>query len=447
VALELASKGYEVVLTPHNISNWEITKLAPDVVLLNYLRKNNETLVHFLLEAKIAYAVLDTEGGVFDDYANFLASLTSHKKILSGCSGYFTWGSKIKSVLEEHKIINDHRIFVTGQPRMDFYFSQFKQSLALLHPQSKNRDNFILINGTFSFSRPRYSNQVKEFEQIKSIFGMDPDYAAKMLAYEKYTYPNLLRLIKDLSLDLPNRHFIYRPHPFEDPSEAIAFFKDNPRIEVNNSGSVDGWLSKCAAVIQLNCSTAFEAAFIKKPVFAPAFVGEVLSDPRIRLVSHVVSNYSELLGYLTSIENYKTPQAQEEAFNLHGASIYFKSDGLAHERCAENLAIIAERAHGADKKVCEKYYLAPEMEDHLLWKVVVKKMLYFLKLHKYFKFGDTCYLENKSIQKWLSSEKAFTHETVEGQLSILKQIKSTWSTVNIIENGSSHSVLLKSVSK
>src|SRR5687767_9150595 len=71
VAWELARSGAEVYLVPFNLQTREVLALAPDLVVLNYLRPNNERFVDALIVANIGYAMLDTEGGFYGDLAKY----------------------------------------------------------------------------------------------------------------------------------------------------------------------------------------------------------------------------------------------------------------------------------------------------------------------------------------------------------------------------------------
>ena len=64
---ELALRGEEVFLTSMNLRHREIPALAPDHLVVNYLRPTNDAFVEQLMHAGVRVTVLDTEGAVFQE--------------------------------------------------------------------------------------------------------------------------------------------------------------------------------------------------------------------------------------------------------------------------------------------------------------------------------------------------------------------------------------------
>src|SRR5262245_61391564 len=75
-AFDLCQRGAICHLVPLNLQRTEIWALAPDFVLLNYLRRSNEQFARQLVKSRIRFGLLDTEGGVWataDEYLELLS--------------------------------------------------------------------------------------------------------------------------------------------------------------------------------------------------------------------------------------------------------------------------------------------------------------------------------------------------------------------------------------
>ena len=66
-AFALCQRGIVCHLVPLNLQDRELPALAPDLVLLNYLRPGNEAVTRALLAAGVRIGLLDTEGAVWSE--------------------------------------------------------------------------------------------------------------------------------------------------------------------------------------------------------------------------------------------------------------------------------------------------------------------------------------------------------------------------------------------
>lgn len=74
VAFELCRRGAVCHLIPLNLQEREIPALAPDFVLLNYVRMFNYELGRKLVRARVPIGMLDTEGGVWESPGSYTDS-------------------------------------------------------------------------------------------------------------------------------------------------------------------------------------------------------------------------------------------------------------------------------------------------------------------------------------------------------------------------------------
>ena len=172
VAWRLCQAGATCFLVPMNLQGAEIWPLMPDLVLLNYLRTNNEGLARYLMEAGIQIGILDTEGGIFNpvhtstlsSHSGFAQSegetpapLEQYSLSMAGdcqvrhrVACYCAWSSPFAEYASKAGWYRAQQITVTGTPRFDFYAPRWREAARRV---SAYADDYpapmILINSHF----------------------------------------------------------------------------------------------------------------------------------------------------------------------------------------------------------------------------------------------------------------------------------------------------------
>src|SRR5688572_5295898 len=135
-AWKLAQSGALVFLVPMNLQR-EMWALAPDFILLNYLRANNERPIRKFIAGGFRIGVLDTEGGVFNTlpetdasemeghqagaYEEYALTMTSDVTLRRQVSCFCAWTEEFAEYAVKAGWYLPEQISVTGTPRSDFY--------------------------------------------------------------------------------------------------------------------------------------------------------------------------------------------------------------------------------------------------------------------------------------------------------------------------------------
>ena len=128
VAVRLCQQGITCYLVPMNLQWRELAALAPDFVLLNYLRTVNQDLAWQLMNAGIKVGVLDTEGGIFSSIEEeYVPNLASEQTIRYAVSCFCSWGTKLAEYVIEKGWYRRDQVVVTGSPRFDFYVHPWRE--------------------------------------------------------------------------------------------------------------------------------------------------------------------------------------------------------------------------------------------------------------------------------------------------------------------------------
>ena len=195
VAWKLAQSDVEAFLVPFNLQVHEIAALAPDFVLSNYLRKNNEASMRSYLQDGIQIGVLPTEGGVFVElpveayraslhtasgmeisprWRSYAMMLADDAGVRDAVSAYCAWSEDFATYAEHAGWYRAEQLVVTGAPRMDFYAKPWKASV---RGRSGYVDEYgrplVLINGSFPLVNPRFQTPEQEARQLVERFGFE----------------------------------------------------------------------------------------------------------------------------------------------------------------------------------------------------------------------------------------------------------------------------------
>ena len=96
LAIELRKNNMIPFLVPSRIQLFEIKIIKPEIIIINYLRKENEAIVKLYKKAGIDIFLLDQEGGAFksfDFYEN--TKISDNKEIKKTISGVFNWSKAL----------------------------------------------------------------------------------------------------------------------------------------------------------------------------------------------------------------------------------------------------------------------------------------------------------------------------------------------------------------
>jgi surface carbohydrate biosynthesis protein len=380
-AWHLCRRGFSCCLVPMNIQEPEFWNLAPDFVLLNYLRKNNEEMARRLMDAGMGVGILDTEGAIFtprnsgDDAAEeYALTMAKDPAIRAGVASYFAWTAEFADFVSRKGWYERRQLQVTGTPRTDYYHASWR-------PAALARTRFIedygrplvLVNGSFPTSNPKYQTAEQERKQLTQTFRFDEAYVDAWQKNERVCLRELASLANRLARRFPAATFIYRPHPFENEATYQFLLDDLPNLKLVRKGTVDGWMLRASALIHVSSSTAIEATLAGLPVLSPAWLPK-LPVPLSDAVTHECADAAVVEARLAEV--FAGKFAPDPAVVVRQQDVirkaYDQIDGKAAERIAD---VVAQQAgaSGRGRRMAAARRYAYGLENY--WESTRQKLL------------------------------------------------------------------------
>ncbi len=270
VAYQFARRGARVYLVPMYQQGYDLPLLAPDLVVVNYVRESNRGLLETYRELGFRIAVLDTEGGVLSEMGldspdNWARSLHS-AGLAALVDDYCFWGGEVHRAFLVHSGMPPAALAVTGCPRYDVCIEPWAAVLG--YP----RQGFILVNTNFSAINPAYTRSAAVEQKIFRDQGWDSDYIDTLFADLHEVFPRYLDAIADVARALPNRLVQVRPHPFESEAVYRKRFAGIANVVVDAEGDIFNAIHGADCILHLNCGSAIDAARMGKTPVAMEFL-------------------------------------------------------------------------------------------------------------------------------------------------------------------------------
>jgi len=342
VSLELCRRGMSCFLVPMLRQRAELRALAPDVVILNYLRPGNDDLVDALAEAEVATIVVDTEGGIFPNVEFFASTLPRDAGVRRRVSAFCTWGPRMADYLVRENWFSEEQVVVTGTPRFDYYAPQWQSACLRGSPPPFARPDrpLVLLNGNFPMVNPRFQSPEAEARMLVERFGHAPETVAGWQRTQQATLEGIVGLTNALGARFADLNFGYRPHPFERIETYHSLLAARPNIALLEMGSVDEWIVRASAVIQRSCTTAVEAGLAGVPALSPRWLPVAREMPSAEAVSIGCATEETLFRTIEqAVAGRLEPDATAtEALSKVIADWFFRIDGNAHQRVADTVS-------------------------------------------------------------------------------------------------------------
>ena len=344
VAAELAARGHRCLLVPMYLVH-EALAVAPDLVVLNYLRTHSVGLASQIAAAGVPLAILDTEGGVFASLDHLFRILCDDPAARSQVAAYCCWGRGVAAPLVERGYFAADRVHVTGCPRFDFYAQPWRAAAEVGSPAAGIAPPMLLVNGAFPLANPGFQTREQEAAMLVRTFGYDAAQVRAWQTSQDETIRQMIALTIDLARAFPDATVVYRPHPFERMETYETPFHGHSNIVLRREGTVDGWILRAAAVIQRNCSTAIEAGLAGVPAFSPAWVPSYASVPSAEAVSVPAPSFAALTADLGRVlaGSFTPPPDIAGPLADTVATWFYAVDGRSHVRVADALERVGRR--------------------------------------------------------------------------------------------------------
>lgn len=347
VALHLLRHGVHTFITPMYQQGYDLPLLAPDLVLVNYARRNNKELLEKYKTLGIRIAVMDTEGGVLsEDGADSpvrWAEVFCREGFSDLIDRYFFWGTRLYRAFCSKSGLSPDALRVTGCPRYDVCVSPWRSVL-----KYSQRD-YVLVNTNFSAINPAFTRSEDDEKKIFISLGWDPAYVEKLFEDMKAVFPRYLEQIVKLAADNPRQDFIIRPHPFEDPFPYQRRFSGLKNVSVSEEGNVLNVIANAACVVHLNCGSAVESNLLGKVPISMEFINTETMRRHAPLPSKISCRAESYNDLNMLIRNPTERSGRHRAANVCATYIkpwFGNVDGGAAARVAASLMEVAQGTEG-----------------------------------------------------------------------------------------------------
>ena len=365
VASRLCRAGATCYLVPFNLQNRELSALAPDFVLLSFLRPPNHLFVRRLVDAGIQIGVLDGEGGVHSSLEHYGQLTSPDRDLFKHVACFCSWGPKVAAFAIEQQWYKPAQVVVTGAPRFDFYAPDWRD--VVLRTSSPAREfsaPLVLICGRFPTANPAFTTAERTIKGWEEL-GFD---RAAMLHYQRIEHQAMLEmaaLANQLAARFPEVTFVYRPHPFERLETYLDLLEPRSNLHLVKQGTVQGWILRASALIHRISTTAIEARMAGRPALSPAWINvpeEIPSTEDVSVQCATLDELSERLAAIVCGRWTETPNLAEAADRVI-QDWFHVIDGAAHERVAATILRCADR-NGSSVRlgVCRDLHYRPLKE-------------------------------------------------------------------------------------
>lgn len=355
-AFELCQRGFTCHLVPLNLQYTELFALAPDFVLLNYLRRFNEPVVRHLGEVGIQYGLLDTEGAVFSGPDEYAELHCEDPALLRGASCVCLWGPTLARYLVERGAYAPEQVSVTGCPRFDLYSPAWHEPMWGVSPARRNgAPARILFNTNFGIVNPRFTSSAENIEVYHRALGWSYERLEEFTGRERAAIRETIAIAQRLATRFSNAHVVVRVHPHESPTPYKEALDGLPNVEVNDSGPVQHQLFRAAAVVQRSCTTAIESALAGVPTLSPRWIVPPMEAPMAEAVSLGCESMAELEARVEEILCGRYVPSEEHLRNVNTVleNWFFRQDGLAFRRVSD-VVERAMRPRAVNERACRR---------------------------------------------------------------------------------------------
>ncbi|HMZ27003.1 MAG TPA: hypothetical protein PLM37_06755 [Elusimicrobiota bacterium] len=276
------------------VQGFDVISLRPNLVLPNYIRRNNVDLLRMYQQRGIRVGVLDTEGNAKS--AEEFAGIVSRMPLSPLLDLYCFWGEGQLRAMKKTSVQLPPLTRVTGCPRFDYCSPPWIDALSPVDGPKE----YILINTNFPSANPRFSagseNEIRTMRRV----GYDADHAARFVADSRRSLDRVMETVRRLAVRWPAENFILRPHPFENMATYEAL--KGPNVMLRREGTSLQWIRSAKMLIHQNCSTAIEAVMMgREPVSLEWFNTPALLVPGPRRVSRNANSPEELEHIVESL--------------------------------------------------------------------------------------------------------------------------------------------------
>lgn len=196
----------------------------------------------------------------------------------------FAWGEDNAEIWRNAQGYRSQPLHVTGNPRGDLLRADIR---GFHQPEAdalrRRFGDFVLINSNFGglnlffseLNKPRLERmQGGTVPEDKVGTWEDPE----MIRFRWLLFEKFQQMLPCLARRMPERRFVFRPHPSENSEIWQKIASGLPNVEVACEGGIVPWLLSASAVIQNGCTTGLESFLLGRPVIAYKPVADPVYD-------------------------------------------------------------------------------------------------------------------------------------------------------------------------
>lgn len=398
LAIELRKNNMIPFLVPSRIQLFEIKIIKPEIIIINYLRKENEAIVKLYKKAGIDIFLLDQEGGAFksfDFYEN--TKISDNKEIKKTISGVFNWSKALHKESLKRGWFEKNQNILTGHPKYDIYF-QSRKDIQL------SKKNMILLLTSFTLANPRLSSKQLEVSTWSSTGGKSSEIHNMQIQQEK-SFNTYLNEIEKIFIENEEKIFAIKVHPFESPEPYLKRFSNFKNVRIFSNSHLHTMLDNYCVAFHVSSTTSIECilknvvpinlTFLKNPI-------DIELINKVSLSCGTVDEFRNIVSDLDQVLNSYSFDESKKILNDYFGTL----DGQAAVRISDHLKLYLNERKGF-KYINYKYITRHNLEKNKFKKSILLLISWSNSLSRISFFNLT-----SQIKLWKNSVKYFDSKKV-----------------------------------
>lgn len=378
-----ADHGYGVIIGEQNKLVRELPHLPRGIYFDKSIAKNKYTRFKRLLEMGFILAGNDEEGLASRYNRAVYLNQRLSDKTLGIVKAFFTWGREEFDIITDHYKVDENKLLVSGNPRVDLWRPEFRGIFSKTVRQYQSRyGKYILLPTNFTSNHAKgvefVIKQAKKFGTFTSL-GAEKKFRA-LLEYDERIKKAFIAALPRIRSALPEHRIIIRPHPAEDHNFWKKISLQYPSTDTIFEGTITPWILGSDMVIHSSCTTGLEAYLLDVPVvsYLP-FTDNPYIEHISNVVSRVVHSEEDLQKLVRKIIDENLDMQPQTDGRLR-YSISSLSGPFASEKILDGLHKIAVPA--------DTFNYKPSFDIKWLLIAKLKKICYGIGLfHNYINYG------------------------------------------------------------
>jgi len=363
LATRLAKDGHTVILFQSDFFDTFGWPASGIYIGKNCFRTERPYDTHYYKRMKsqgVSLWHLDEEGGIYagqgpDDWSKRLA-MRLDPNTLDADDKILCWGKWQANAFSTQKPAA--AVLVTGSPNFDVFHPKYAAAFADYdRRQTNDEENYILVNTRFALTNgliPLHHHLMGKGAMSKLL---DRGHLAQSAVTVGALQYLLTKLILHLARSFPEKKFIVRPHPAEDPQFYSSIFDTLSNVSVRWSGDVGSWIRRSDALIHNGCTTAIQAAIAGKPVitFVPLLEPAKVEFKLPNTVGDICQSEEEVVDVLDHLSPYRKTK-NEFSYTISGTESIESIAQLVTSNSSR--ALDAKRFDDIHKHIAKKHAIS-----------------------------------------------------------------------------------------